>query len=577
MIGALGTVPIAGIMVQRDSAAAWQAWALAPIRVSINGVSWAQWVQVDTLGIDDTLGQTMQCRMRILNPVVVPRVGDVVMATYFAEVLFAGLITERKPSPNTDLSVILYECDCTDWSILLSRRRIRRNFVNTGLVNVVDSLLDNELAGDGLSLGTVDSGSLLPLVDVRNAKAFDVLRDVAGATGQVMFVDHARVIQFRSTTTDPAPKVINYSVVEASSLVEDLQTYRNVQSVIVTGTVNGGTALSVSVKKQNDDQIAERKAIEGGTGIYEDIEEITHPTSNVTGDLQLLGLSYARLRLATSGTPRQTLRVRVRGYGFRAGQTATVDLPALSVSGSWIIQRCTLAEQAGQFLLYNLELTQSSRQQRGYEAWLNIVRAGKITVQVPSATTSNLQSFITPGTFTWTVPAGVTQAEFTSIGGSGGGGGSSPGFSGISGCQWTGVRGGNGGSGGFSVVTVPVTAGQVYTIIVGAAGAAGAEGSLFHVDPFGASGRCFGYPADPTSGASATVTQVRIGATVYGQADGGGGGLYTTNAGFNGVDGAQGSGIGDAVTSGGGRAGGVGGVNGTAPTPGADGLIEVRW
>jgi hypothetical protein len=63
-------------------------------------------------------------------------------------------------------------------------------------------------------------------------------------------------------------------------------------------------------------------------------------------------------------------------------------------------------------------------------------------------------SFSTPGTYFWTVPAGVTQAVFTVDGAQGGGGNYSAG----------------GGNGGQSVVTLNVTAGDVYEVTVGGAG-----------------------------------------------------------------------------------------------------------
>ena len=66
--------------------------------------------------------------------------------------------------------------------------------------------------------------------------------------------------------------------------------------------------------------------------------------------------------------------------------------------------------------------------------------------------------FGTPGTFSWTAPAGVTSVSVVAIGGGGGGGG--------------GYHGAGGGGGGGLAYTnnIPVTSGQAYTVVVGAGG-----------------------------------------------------------------------------------------------------------
>lgn len=527
--------------------------ASRPFTLEINHTDWRDWFSVDSLQLNDTLGQPMSCEFILTNPSTKPKPGDLVRALYFSEVLFAGLMDRAEPQPNTDLSVIRYQCKAIDWSILLTRRRLRRNFTNLPVINIVDSILDNELAGDGLSIGTIDQGATIPLVDVKNARAFDVLRDVAAATGQAMYVDFDKAIQFRTTSNEAAPKVLDNTTVEASSLVEDLETYRNVQTVIVTGTAPQGVeANSVTVERTNANQIAARIAIEGGSGRYEDIEEVTHPTSNAGADLALMGIGYANLRLATSGTPRKTLRARVRGYGFRAGQFATVDLSGVGASGTWLIQRCQFRERAARYLVFDLELTQSSRQQRALEAWLAIVRAGKIVVQLPASITTNLVTFDTPGSTTWTVPAGVTSAQFTCVGGSGGGSDTSC-FDSFTGSY----RGGNGGASGLAVTTVAVSEGQVFAITVGAAGIEAAP-----------------------SGVDGTHSMVSLSGIICQGNGGGGGGSAVSGAGRCQVatDGTPGSGIGDAITIGGGPAGGLGAVFAvSAATPGQDGYVKVEW
>jgi hypothetical protein len=75
------------------------------------------------------------------------------------------------------------------------------------------------------------------------------------------------------------------------------------------------------------------------------------------------------------------------------------------------------------------------------------------------------QDFTTPGTFNWTVPAGVTQITVEAWGAGGAGGGSDDYIS----CQGAGGAGGGGGAYAASS-TVSVTPGQILKVVVGAGG-----------------------------------------------------------------------------------------------------------
>lgn len=72
--------------------------------------------------------------------------------------------------------------------------------------------------------------------------------------------------------------------------------------------------------------------------------------------------------------------------------------------------------------------------------------------------------FVTPGTYTWTAPPGVTSVSVLCVGGGGG-------CANLGGADTYGT--GGGGGGGLTYGTVPVIPGQTYTVVVGAAGASG--------------------------------------------------------------------------------------------------------
>lgn len=108
----------------------------------------------------------------------------------------------------------------------------------------------------------------------------------------------------------------------------------------------------------------------------------------------------------------------------------------------------------------------------------------------PSVTVHDIVNYISPGSYStfvlgaspglsaWKVPDDVTTATFKVWGAGAGGGGTAIGAHTVNGqlipaSDWG--EGAGGGAGGFYITTIPVTPGQIFTIVVGAGGAGGAN------------------------------------------------------------------------------------------------------
>jgi hypothetical protein len=155
----------------------------------------------------------------------------------------------------------------------------------------------------------------------------------------------------------------------------------------------------------------------------------------------------------------------------------------------------------------------------------------------------NSVSFTLPGTYTWTVPAGVTSVQVVAAGGGGGGGG-------ISGPYAAGQAG---GAGAVVTSTLAVAAGQVFNIVIGAGGGAGTS------PPDGSCG------AGGGGGGASSVDAGSTGQVIGGGGGGGGGCNNATPGGAGGgVNGAGGSGGASGISTGGsGGSGGFGGTGGS--------------
>lgn len=544
------------------------------ITTELNGVR--VFPRMNSVQINDIHAQPVTASFTLDNPETVPVEGDRIRILYHSQLIFSGGI-DRIQKTTEAFVVFRYLCECLDWSQILMRRMIRRNFSNTSAHGVVDEILRLELAGEPLTIGKIDHHDALPFVDVKNARAFDVLRALAGSTGQTFYVDFDLSIQMRSLTVQAAPHLLTEDAVElaGTTVKTDREGYRNVQQIVIVGTPpnDAEEPQTLFVERTNPEQIAERAAIEGGTGRYEDYEEITHPASNLLVDLDALGIGYANLRLSTSGFFRQTIGCVVRRYGFRAGQLATVTLPTFGISGTYFIQRVSTREQAGNRLIHTLEITTSSIQQRAFESWLEILQQGKIVVQGLFALVHSSAVFTTPGAHVWTVPDGITMVTFTVKGASAGGAGGAIWWlmGGQAQCgKAQGAGGGKGGNGGRCVVNVIVQPGQEFDLFIGSRGTFGTGG---HVG-------CFATPP-PTPGTPATSTTVFRDTDLIAEASGGGGGKVTSKFLSAGAPGSPGAGTGGIVTPGGGKIGGAGGgVSSSIGLNGANGdhgEILIEW
>jgi hypothetical protein len=159
--------------------------------------------------------------------------------------------------------------------------------------------------------------------------------------------------------------------------------------------------------------------------------------------------------------------------------------------------------------------------------------------------TASTVRFTTPGSYTWTVPAGVSSIQIVATGGGGGGGG-----------MWGVGAGQVGGAGAVVTSTLNVTAGQVLSLVVSGGGGTGASGP--------GSGGGYTCGAGGGGGGSSNVDSGTTDQIIAGGGGGGGSCNNATNGGSGGgTGGAGGAGGTTSRASGGsGGAGGIGGAGG---------------
>lgn len=547
--------------------------AIDPFTIDISGVSFKP--LVDSLSINMDASRQGSAAFTLCNIDTIVQVGQPVKISFYDNVLFSGSLDRIKITTNNTQTYKTYECECVDNSFLLTRKKIKKSFTNTNIVTLAQSLIVDNLGGENVTIGTFDNGMPIPMIDASNNTIYDVLRDAAASLGMLFYIDNNRILQFRSTTIDRAPMTIDENVAQSCDVLFDRENYRNQQRVIVTGTpqTQGETVQSVSYTAVNHDQIQALLSIEGDSNaVYTEIETITHPQSNTAGELLKLAVAYANILLALNGQIRKTITIKTRQFGFAVGQLATLSIPQQGLAGDWIIQSLSMQEESGRYLVSNMTLTVTSLQQRNYQMWIDTTRSGKVTVLPPISIFTHSQSFTTPGTYFFAVPAGITTLQATCVGPGGGGGGPARSSYGFKNTVYS--LGGAGGKGGKAISVISATAGNILTIRVSAGGSGGIGQSLNNSTQ----------DAIGTDGGTPVSTRVSMGSTVYAEAYGGVGGTgahANSYTGFNGIwsPSADSGGTGHVVIVGGGAFGGVTGLANPLQNshPGSDGSVLMEW
>lgn len=535
---------------------------------------------INSLTVDLELGRQGSAKFSLHNVADMPVIGQPVRIFLNNDLIFGGAIDNVQMTIDPSESVLRIDCECTDNSYLLFRRKITQKWTNVQWSSIATDIVYNEGLHHAAPQDPLAVTAYMPLVEVTNGNAHDLLSETAAAIGCLFWVDAEKGVHLTQTVAELAPAPLDESNVINADIGFDRETYRNKQTVTVTGTPPNATteALTVTYTRQNDDQIAARQAIEGGTGVYNDIETITHPSSNAIADLQQLAVSYAKIRLGLQGSIRQSAKVTTLQPGFIAGQSVEVSLPVLGLDGQWVIQKSSLTERDGLLAETVLEITRTSLRRQSHELWIEMVKRAKIIAVAPTiGQVVTAQVVTTIGSTPWVVPSGVVQVQISCHAPGGGGGGGAHRQSGSLNIY---ANGGSGGNGGLAISVIDVTPGESLTVVIGGAGNAGVT-------------KTSTYPSTltpGTAGGAGGTIQVKRGATILIQAFGGlggGGGQagYLTSSGayqptpIPGVQGGIGTGAGQINTSGGGALGGVKGTGSpfVQPTAGAAGKVVFEY
>lgn len=267
-----------------------------------------------------------------------PAIGAEVIAKLDGYIVFGGVIKERRIQ-RLNKNGIIYssvQVACQGYNHIPRRRTVQYRPDNVSAGHAVRYMLENVLSDEGITEGIIEDGIALFGYDAELKSVRDILDDLAQSCSFKWYIDDEKKLFFlKSDTVDDAP----YQIIESGTeftdfseveVTDTLEGYRNKQFV------RAGDRIIV---KQNDSEISARAAVEGGTGVYGEVEENT----NVQERTDAENLAEELLFRYGSHVP-ATLRFKTNTHGFDAGQRLYADLPSYGAIGSYLIEQVDISD-----------------------------------------------------------------------------------------------------------------------------------------------------------------------------------------------------------------------------------------
>ncbi len=199
-----------------------------------------------------------------------------------------------------------------------------------------------------------------------------------------------------SVTVNGAPKTVGIGGVdsgedwywnkESNTISQDSEGTALSSSDVLAVTYRGLIPLVVEI--QDDIEIAARRSIEGGTGIYEAVASA--PEIDDRG----MAEDKARAYLRKYGVIPQTVTFETDADGLRAGQLLSINVPVHGISGGdYLIESVSLRDVGGKMFRYSVKAL-SGESLGGWLKWFaKLANAAQIHTIRENETVNKLRSF----------------------------------------------------------------------------------------------------------------------------------------------------------------------------------------
>lgn len=224
-----------------------------------------------------------------------------------------------KDSPN---ALARYECVVGDYSLITDKRRVWKEYKDEPLEDIVADINTNFLDGEGVTLGTVEAGPNITKTfnGQTVTEAYNELAALA-ADGRWWKIRAGKVLDFKLSTSEAAPGTLDNTTVKAKPRPRTWTArakYRNRQYIRA-----GSDVLTILAQEEDSAEITARQTAEGGSGIYEDVEDLPDVKSGTEAT------AAAQAMIEKHGKIVRFVKCTTWEPGYRSGQSVTVNLSNL--------------------------------------------------------------------------------------------------------------------------------------------------------------------------------------------------------------------------------------------------------
>jgi len=207
----------------------WEAGDNVTIKINEAEVS----IQVDSLSIDDAIGERSVCSFTVIDSENHFEQGQPVEITDGATLLFAGFIDTSSEQKTIGSATALHVVRCADMHYLPDKRIIAKVYENELAGNIVKDLITEKLAAEGITEGTIQDGPTVVEAVFNYVTVSRAMESLAEKADFIWYVDYDKKLYFMARDTVAAPWTATAADMKTDSisLERGNKQYRNTQYV----------------------------------------------------------------------------------------------------------------------------------------------------------------------------------------------------------------------------------------------------------------------------------------------------------------------------------------------------------
>lgn len=204
------------------------------LTIQIAGADRTADLKPNTVSYEDTVNSRNTMRFKLhgkTSSLVVPSDGQEVIFFDGATRLYAGILIEPEQEVFPGKGLKHLHCQAGGYELITDRRVVAAVYENQTFAAIVTDIVNTHLAGEGITLGTVDTGPTLTKVPFNYQTATDALNEVAELAGYSWWIDVNKALQARARTSVLGSTTFDETNVRWFRLKPSRERYRNKQFI----------------------------------------------------------------------------------------------------------------------------------------------------------------------------------------------------------------------------------------------------------------------------------------------------------------------------------------------------------